>query len=324
VEEIKATLAKRLTDGVYRAGDRFLSARQLAAQFKISYQTAHRLLQELCQERLLERRAASGTYVPGGRMELYGVQLIFHPRARRPRSFGARLLEDLKRRLERDRLFLAVSWPNGRVKLDPDLFPVIWESPAAVERCLRAGRPALILNDRPRPGLDAALFDSVSLDDFSGGVCAAQLLARDLPRAGQPRLAVLSGPATDRRSNQRRDGFLSLVPRAAVVESQGWYFEDGYKVAGEAVRRGRDGIFCCNDRLAESVISYCRDHNLARPRLVGFDDAPIAEQLNLSTIAIPWEEIIAGAIDIIRKRLDGDSTAARQLIFTPRPIIRSR
>jgi hypothetical protein len=36
---------------------------------------------------------------------------------------------------------------------------------------------ALLLNDRPRPGLEAALLDSISIDDFSGGASAAQLLA---------------------------------------------------------------------------------------------------------------------------------------------------
>src|SRR4051812_37706484 len=99
VTHIKTELANRLRDGAYRPGDRFLSARELASGFSISYQTAHRLLDEMCSEGLVERRAASGTYVPGGESALSEVRLIFASRARRPQSFGARLLEGLTERL---------------------------------------------------------------------------------------------------------------------------------------------------------------------------------------------------------------------------------
>ena len=107
-----------------------------------------------------------------------------------------------------------------------------------------------------------------------------------------------------------------------MVVAGSWYFEDGYAKAGAAVKAGRAGLFCCNDRLAEAVIAYCRAQDLAIPRVVGFDDAPVSEQLDLTTIAIPWDEMIAGAAGLIRRRLTGDSSVARQLILTPRPVIR--
>jgi DNA-binding LacI/PurR family transcriptional regulator len=81
-------------------------------------------------------------------------------------------------------------------------------------------------------------------------------------------------------------------------------------------------LFCCNDRLAEAVIAHCRDREIEPPRIVGFDDAPVAEQLNLTTIAIPWAEMIACAADLIKQHLGGSRTASRQLIFTPRPVMR--
>jgi hypothetical protein len=326
VTEIKARLQTRLAKGVYRDGDRFLSTRELASNFGISYQTAHRLIGELAEEGLLERRPASGTYIPGAGEVLAGIQLIFNERARRSGSFGARLLGELKGRLEKDRIPLKITWwSDGQVNFARDRFPVIWECPPAIEKCFKRRHAGLLLNDRPRPGLEAAFLDSVSIDDFSGGACAAQLLAAAAARsgAGQKGFGILSGPTHDERSNQRRDGFLSLIPGASVVAARSWFYEDGFRQAGAAIRVSRRGLFCCNDRLAEAVITHCREKEIACPPIVGFDDAPVAESLNLTTIAIPWVELISGAADLIKKRLTGDSAAARQLIFTPRPIVRN-
>jgi hypothetical protein len=297
----------------------------VAAQFGVSYQTAHRLLAELTEEGHLERRAQSGTYLPGGRGALRDVQLFFNARARREGSFGARLLRDLTRRLGREKIACEVVWTDARkIELFDESLPILWEAPEMMARCVRARRIALLLNDRPQPGLNAAYLDSVSMDDFSGGASAAQLLLRAVPPqlSVLPQFCVLSGPPDDARSRARRDGFLSVVKNAPVVSSRSWFWEDGYQVAGEAVRMGRDGIFCGNDRLAQGIKQFCDDKNLPCPRLIGFDDAPIAEELNLTTIAVPWDEMIGGAVELIYRRLSGDSSAARQLIVTPRPVLR--
>ena len=320
IKTVKAQIGAWLREGMYRPGDRFLSARELASIYEVSYETAHVLLDELCGEGLVERRAASGTYIPGGLTILDGVQLLFSSRAQRPQSFGARLLADLTRRLDRERIRYEVTWAGPRSHVAGERFPVLWEAGVALQNCLKNRRAALLLNDRPPPGLDAGNLDSVSIDDYWGGVCAAQLLLRGLD--AQARIAVLTGPESDSRSCQRRDGFRSLARAARVVSAGSWFYEDGLRVAGEAMRLGRDGLFCANDRLAEAVLAHCQEQNVACPRLVGFDDAPIAAALNLTTIAIPWEEMIAEAVETIRRRLAGDVSAARQRIVTPRPVLR--
>ena len=198
---------------------------------------------------------------------------------------------------------------------------MIWESPSAVEWCAAQRRSALLLNDRPAAGLPSMYIDSVSLDDFSGGVCAAQLLAQKTSASSG--FAILSGPADDPRSNRRIAGFRSVMPSAVVVVGGGWYYEDGLRVAAEVVRRAHRGLFCCNDRLAESVVMYCRQNDMAVPSLVGFDDAPVAERLHLTTIAIPWEEMVAGAFEIVKRRLNGYTGSSCSQIFQPRPIGRS-
>lgn len=323
VEEVKLRLVQRLREGFYRPGDRFLSNRAVATKFSVSYQTAHRLIAELESEGHLERRAASGTYVPGKRAVFYAAQIVFHPRARRPGSFGERLLKELSAQLTDARVKFRITWAERGLILSPSEFPVFWEAPEHLRACMKQQRSALLLNDRPPFGLDAVRIDSISEDDYAGGVCAAQILKqRTNGNAANASYAVLAGPESDERSNRRVEGFLSLL-KSPVYHSQSWYFEDGLRIAGSVVARGKTGIFCANDRLAESIIEWCRAHDRPRPPLVGFDDAPVAEQIALTTIAIPWTELANHAAMVIQRRLAGDSSTASHQMLMPRPVLRS-
>ncbi|MBC8137422.1 MAG: substrate-binding domain-containing protein [Fibrella sp.] len=328
VGEILVSLKTKLRDGGLLPGTRFLSARELSATYAVSYQTAHRLLEELCAEGLVERRAASGTYLPGGTdTELPGAftetWLILSGRARRPNSFGARLLGELSRCLSREGMSWQVCWAENLATGDfpPTVFPVLWESPGVLAACRRDGRRALLLNARPAPGLDSALVDGVSVDDVFGGACAADLLCGTDKENGAG-LCVVTARAGDLRSDARQEGFLSRAPKASVVRTGGWYTEDGIRVAPDALFHGPKGIFCANDRLAEGVLIACERNNVPRPRLVGFDDAPVAATRELTTLAIPWSELAADAAEIIRRRIAGDVSAARRRIVTPHPVLR--
>jgi DNA-binding LacI/PurR family transcriptional regulator len=231
------------------------------------------------------------------------------------------LLAALSDRLRREGVHWEVRWESEATLdgLPGDHYPVLWEAPVALADCLRTRRPALLLNARPAPGLDAARLDSVSVDDHFGGACAADLLAG----AAGAHFAVLTGPAGDPRSDARRDGFLSRAPGAAVVPAGGWYHEHGAGIAADALRAGPDGVFCVNDRLAEALLLHARRAGLPRPRVVGFDDAPVAAAEDLTTIAIPWDELAADAAEIVRRRLAGDDSAARRRLIAPRPVIRT-
>lgn len=319
VTELKAKLLTRIREGFFRPGDRFLSNRALAERFGVSYQTAHRLVGELCAEGWTERRPASGTYIAGKKSSLTGVQLLFHERARRAGSFGARLLEQLRLRLDREKIKYTVAFIRSRATPRPDLFPVIWECEKAVLPRIHTGNYALLLNGLAPAGIAGTFIDTVAVDDFSGGVCAAEIFQT----RGHTRVAILAGPSTDPRSVKRVEGFHSLLPGTDVVWADDWFFESGVQAASRLrFRENEYAVFCCNDRLAEGVLRYCEEEHLAIPELVGFDDAPIAETLNLTTISIPWNEIEEAALATIRKRLRGDTSTASRQILAPRPVIR--
>jgi len=324
VADVKRQLVARIQDGHHLPGRRFLSNRALARLFGISYQTADILIRELVEEGLLTRRAASGTYLPGPQLDQSSALLFFHPRAKRKNSFGANLLDRLTARLEKDRIDWRMSWTcpdlSGKRPITTNRFPIIWDRPEAVDAVIRQRRFALVLNDRPPAGLGATLIDSVSVDDYSGGAHAAQFLIRRNPR---PRaMAVLAGPRNDPRSAARVSGFLSIA-QATVFHSRTWFFDAGLSVADKVLASRPEGIFCCNDRLAQAVLRRTEDRDMPRPLIIGFDDAPIAQWLNLTTIAIPWEELVAAAVGAVKRRqLQPFSSAIAQFVST-RLVVRS-
>ena len=310
IDEVKASLVRRVLEG--RPGERFLSNRALAAKHGLSYQTADRLIRELCQEGFLERRPASGTYLPGRIAPMRGAFLGFHSRARRPDSFGARLLMELTSRLDREGIPYRVSFD------DEDAAPILGEYPVLWDWGGDVPRTGLLLHRRPASGMDSTHWDSVTVDDFSGGVCAAQILRDHVPQGS--RWIVLAGSPGDPRSDARVAGFRSLL-RAESIPA-GWFAEDGERAAPRVLAARPDGVFCANDRLAEGLLRHAARAGLVPPPCVGFDDAPVAERLNLTTIAIPWKEMILAAATTIRQRLADPRGAGIHQVVAPRPVIR--
>jgi len=320
VVELKAKLIAHIRDGFHRPGDPFLSNRALARRHGVSYQTAHRLLGELHREGWLARRESSGTAIAGRTEPPVAVQLIFDPRARRPGSFGASMSQRLKRALTEGGIRFTQSWAEGDVRFKPRHLPVLWEAPNHLNAVAAEHRFALLLQDRPPPGLGASYIDSVRADDFSGGLCAAQVLLERLgPKA---RLAILAGPKDDGRSQQRVEGFLSLASHAPVCSAGGWYSEDGENAAPRLLAEKPEGVFCCNDRLAEGLLAECSRRGGPAPAIIGFDNAPISEALHLTTISISWAQFVSEVMTLIRQRLKGDPSPARQIILSLRPHIR--
>ncbi|HEV7301539.1 MAG TPA: substrate-binding domain-containing protein [Tepidisphaeraceae bacterium] len=322
VELVKQKLIARLRDGLHRAGDRFFSTRAIASHYEISYQTADRLLRELVAEGHLERRHGSGTYLCGGGRALDSVQLVFNRRARRAGSFGARLMSTIEERLNRSAIRYTRHYvePGEAVRLAASAYPILWESPDTAASLAAQRRSGLLLNDRPAAGLGALLIDSVSVDDALGGACAAELIGQRLTK--RSRVAVLAGPWDDARSAMRVSGFTSRVTPASVIHTTSWFREDAIGPAQAVLATRPDGVFACNDRLAQALLEAASESRLRVPVVFGFDDAPVAEALHLSTIAIPWQELANTVAATAVRRIGGDTSPAFHLLLSPRPIVR--
>ncbi|MGF1634162.1 MAG: substrate-binding domain-containing protein [Phycisphaerae bacterium] len=347
VRAVQAALRRKIASGIWRPGERFLSARALAERYDLSYQTADRLLSQLACDGLLVRRPQSGTFIPGDVAGLSGLAFVFRARARRPDSFGARLLghlrlatRDLGERRAAVRWFEADAATDDAPPPPAGRLPVVWDLPRLAHAWAAAGRRVLLVNDRPDPRSGTALLqiDSVGVDDLAGGALAADLLLKLTTRhaAGRARrFAVVAGPRHDRRGQERAEGFLARLAAASdaraagpVLHTDGWFAEDGQHVARAVLARRPDGVFCCNDRLAQGLAQACVAAGRPPPPLTGFDDAPVARAIGLTTVAIPWRELAEAVRSAAKLRLGPAGTAtqpppATRLLLAPRPVIRS-
>jgi DNA-binding transcriptional regulator YhcF (GntR family) len=318
VARIKAALAQRLQRGYHPDGDRFLSNRAVADRFGISYQTAHRLMAELADEGLLERRQRSGSFVPSQWPEPTGVALVFHRRAQRPHTFGHKLMHLLHQHLEHEAVPCQRYLCDGPCAVPADRVPVIWENRPTLMQMVDQRRPAILVNDRPPLGLGGLEVDSISVDDQAGGVMAGQLLQ---PHVGPGPAAIVAGPRGDPRSDLRVDGCQSVLD-AAVFYAGSWQHDDAAGWVPTLAERGCSAVFCCNDRLAEAVRTGFAQRGGPMPAIVGFDDAPVAEDQALTTIAIPWQALAQCLTRRVQHRLSNQMDTARHEMLHPRPVIR--
>lgn len=319
IAQVKAELLGRLRQGYHRSGQAFLSNRAVVRRFGISYQTAHRIMAELAEEGWLRRSGGSGTYLQGKVTNWKGIELIFGERARRRGSFGEHLLLLTKSELETREIPHRVRWLGREAPAAPveGWFPVLWEAGPLAERLAEARCYAVLLGERSLSGAAASFIDAVGVDDYAGGVAAADFF-RSLPPG--KRIAVVAGPAGDARSRLRTAGFLHRRPSARVVKAGGWFSEHGQAVARRALQF--DGVFAVNDRLAAAILAEARATGRRDFRIVGFDDAPVSQAMNFNTIAFPWTEVITTAVAAAQARMNGSILSGSAVSFVPRPVLR--
>jgi DNA-binding LacI/PurR family transcriptional regulator len=315
--QIKAKLIARIRDGFHQPGEPFLSNRALAERYGVSYQTAHRLLNELVSAGWLNRQPSAGTFIAGAATPMTEAQLLFHPRARQLGSFGASLSRRLLSELAKRGIRASLGHTDEAIDLKPDRYPIVWEIPALVERFAAERRYALVLHDSPPSGIGASYVDAIQTDDLSGGVVAAEMILEHQPRVAS--FLILGGPIEDARCQRRVEGFRRVLPGSPVVHARGWFREDGLAAADEVLTRNPAAVFCCNDRLAEGLLTACAQRRIPPPGVIGYDNAPIAEALNLTTIAIPWDLYVRETVELVRRRLAGDTSPARQVVLSLRP-----
>jgi len=321
IDKIRASLRIMVSDEFRRAGQRFVSARYISQRFKVSYQTAHRLLTELEGDGFIIRRAGSGSFIAGHQNTLQSALLIFARRAKRSGSFGDLLLRQLVAKMKAMEIPFEVIFGGITPKhVREDVYPVLWESPRLMHNLSADYRFSLVLHDKPPAGIGSLFTDSISVDDFSGGITAGQILSRYSPR----RPVVVGGPVADGRSQSRIDGFRQIFPSAQVLEAGTWFFRSAVQnIAAPLSALRADALFCCSDRLAQATLICYQKLRIPAPIVIGFDNAPVAETLSLSTIGIPWEEIARTAAAVIMKRLDGQTDHASAVVLPPVPVIRN-
>lgn len=310
VEQVKALLIEKIKEGHRRPGNWFLSNRELAGRYKISYQTAHGLIRELCEEGYLHRTEASGTYVASEKHPPTGVALILHGSSKtEERRFGAILQEGLERRLAEENIDYVVTYADAFTEYPPERFCIIWGGHYDLHDISDIVHYSVLIDRKPQPGLNSVFTDSISVDLFSAGVSAAQLLQKN-GKFSRP--AVMMG--TPNTWPDLLEGFKSLWQPVAVEYTEDWEEENFEHSLRRLQAQGAfDCLFCGNNTSAE----VARRMLGAEFPMVAYGDETRAVEAGVTALTIPWNEIAEAVIAIYRKRRNGDSSAAKQRLLSP-------
>ncbi len=185
----------------------------------------------------------------------------------------------------------------------------VLEVPASLE-----GKPLIVVNsESTQPA-----HQSVYPDEYQGGYAATD----ELIRAGHTSIAFINTMSPIPARTGRLEGYLAALKDAGiryrkslVVEGRSSFALDGYEAASVLFRSQRPtAVFCFNDRMAMGTYRAAREAGLTIPHdlsVVGFDNQEIvAEALSpaLTTLALPYYEMVAAAVDIRVAELKGEPT----------------
>jgi DNA-binding LacI/PurR family transcriptional regulator len=171
------------------------------------------------------------------------------------------------------------------------------------------------LTDLSRPvgllGLQRAGFLSACIDD----VAAARTAVEHLLTLGHRRIALIGGDTDDPMAFtpplHRRDGYRDALQAAGVeidpaLERLGYFTVDGGRDAARyllSLPERPTAIFAESDEMAYGALREIRDAGLRVPddiAVIGFDDQPLSELLDLSTVRQP---VADQALDVTTRLL---------------------
>jgi len=179
----------------------------------------------------------------------------------------------------------------------------------------RAGLPTVFVDRRPR-GIDA---DSVTVDNTAG----AREATEHLVRQGHRRIAVLSDRSSIQTAKLRLDGVLAAL-KAAGLESR----PDLVATELRSVEAAEESLLAMLARpepptavvALRNILSVGCMRALRRAELtgkvavVGFDDFPMADLMDLTVIRQNVSEIGVTAARLLFDRLGGDQSAPQHIV----------
>lgn len=154
--------------------------------------------------------------------------------------------------------------------------------------------------------------------DGGAGTAEATRLLRDL---GHDRVGFLGWPAGSGVGDDRRDGWARTLHAAGATDTdvEQWSVglpdtvSNGARGGHELLGRGVTAVVCASDSLALGALTAWRQADLdlsGPPRVIGFDDTPVAAAIGLSSVRQPIERAARHAADLLRHQLSGGQQGA--------------
>lgn len=169
---------------------------------------------------------------------------------------------------------------------------------------------------------------SVTCDDHTGG----RMVAEHLVATGRRTFGLIAGDPRASTSIDRSAGFLETLAEhgitvdPALVVPGGFDAPAGSRAAATLLERGPlpDAVFAVNDFSALGALGTFRRHGVRVPddmALVGFNDTPLAESVDLTTVRSPMHRMGREGFELLMDLLDGREVESRRL--PPELVVRS-
>ncbi|MFK8083351.1 MAG: LacI family DNA-binding transcriptional regulator [Granulosicoccus sp.] len=169
----------------------------------------------------------------------------------------------------------------------------------------------------------------VGIDNVEcGRIAARELVARDYKR-----VAFLGGPKTATSTQDRLKGFKAEIALHADVQhtysfAPAYSFEAGRaEMLGLLAETPAEAYFCGDDVLSIGALSAVRDAGLGVPDdigIIGLNDMQMSgwQNINLTTIHQPVQQIISSSIELIVAMLDEPQRCPEARLFPSRVVER--
>ncbi|MDO8881569.1 substrate-binding domain-containing protein, partial [Pseudotabrizicola sp.] len=188
------------------------------------------------------------------------------------------------------------------------------------ERCTANGAPIVVVGRV----LDGGGADSVCCDNRAG----MSMIAERLVTTGRRKIAWIGGRADTFSNVERLEGLTAALAgygMSLCETRRGDYTTDSGMVQALALLTGPDrpdAISCGNDAMAIGAIAAAHRLGLRVPEdvgICGFDDIPAAawEPFCLTTVANPVSETVHAALDLLTRRIAGETGAPSTIRLPP-------
>ncbi|QDU33607.1 HTH-type transcriptional regulator GalS [Poriferisphaera corsica] len=200
--------------------------------------------------------------------------------------------------------------------------------PSRFAKSLNKYSTKLVLVDRP---IENANLTSITMDNYSG---AAQMMEHLIVDHKYNEIAIVTGPDDTYDSIKRLDGCMHAAKKNGMSINpnriwKGGFTEDsGYSIICDILTQKTElpeAIFALNDNMAIGIIDCLTENNISVPddiAVVGYDNIPLADRGNITTVRTPMVEMghlaVDRAIDLIKsddaKKLINETCLPTELI----------
>lgn len=136
-----------------------------------------------------------------------------------------------------------------------------------------------------------------------------------LLKRGYKNIAICPGPAESAVSMEREQGYIAVLKELNLPNHPEWIFREhhsiktGKEIMNLVMRMDNqpDALITGSDEVAAGVLFEAKENNISIPNdfgILGFDNQPISELLNITTIEQPIKDIGKSAMELLIKMIN--------------------